>query len=397
MAMALQRHCGDVVAIGPIKPSFEIVRKAIRKGLKRLTGKTYLYTHTVGFSRQIARMAAQKMNGQNFDFVFAPAGSAEVAYLATDLPLVYLSDATFASVLNYYPEFSQVLKGSIRDAHMVEQSAINRASLILYSSSWAAESARRDYGADPCKVRVVPFGANLEEPPDAEPVLNKLSPDGCKLLFVGVDWAKKGGEIAFETLLELDRMGIPAQLTVVGCIPPHDIHHKNLRVVGSLDKNDSNQRRQLYQFYWDADFFLLPTRADCSPIALCEANAFGLPAITTDTGGIADIIENGKNGFRLPLSARGREYAEVIARTHSDKKKYDELRRNSRAAYDNRLNWDAWGIAVNKLVRDVLGYAETEVAAETTVTEAGPEGGTGLAWQPHVPAVEQKVAGGGKG
>ena len=64
----------------------------------------------------------------------------------------------------------------------------------------------------------------------------------------------------------------------------------------------------------------------------------------------------------------------MIAQTHSNKKKYGELRRNSRAAYDSRLNWDAWGIAVNRLVCDVLGYGETPAAAETTVAGPVPAG-----------------------
>ena len=260
-------------------------------------------------------------------------------------------------MLDYYPEFSRVLKGCIRDANTLEQSAINRASLVFYSSSWAADSARKDYGADAAKVRVVPFGANLEEPPSAEEVLNRGLSDTCRMLFVGVDWEKKGGKIAFETLLELERLGISAHLTIVGCVPPSDIRHKNLRLAGSLNKNDSCQRRQLYHLYRDADCFLLPTRADCSAIVLCEANAFGLPAITTDTGGIADIIENGKNGYRLPMSAGGREYAAVIARPLKQGK-IREMRRNSRAAYDSRLNWDAWGISVNSIICDALGYEQ---------------------------------------
>jgi glycosyltransferase involved in cell wall biosynthesis len=396
MATALQRHCGDVILIGPIEPPLEMLRKAIRRGLKVFTGKTYLYTHTIRFSRQIARIAAKRMAGEQFDFIVAPAGSGEIANLKTDLPVVYLSDATFASVLSYYPEFSRVLKGCIRDANTLEQSAIDRASLILYSSSWAADSACRDYNADPNKVRVVPFGANLEEPPDAEKVLTKVLSDTCKMLFVGVDWEKKGGKIAFETLVELERLGIPAQLTIVGCVPPSGIRHKNLRVVGSLDKNDSDQRRRLYQLYWDAHFFLLPTRADCSPIVLCEANAFGLPAITTDTGGIADIIENGRNGYRLPLSARGREYAELIAETYSNKARYGELRRNSRAAYDSKLNWDAWGIAVDKLVRDAIGYGKT---GDGMVAETGFAGKTCLPGQPddELATVEQEIVQGGNG
>lgn len=376
MAMALQRHCGDTILIGPIEPPLEILRRGLRKVLKLITGRTYLYTHTVSFSRQIARIAAKKMTHGQFDLIFAPAGAADIAFLNTDLPVVYLSDATVASVVNYYPEFSGVLRGCISDANLLEQTAINRASLILYSSSWAAQSAQKHYHANPNKVRVVPFGANLDEPPSAEEVLNRDHSDTCRMLFVGVDWEKKGGRIAFETLLELERMGVSARLTVVGCVPPRDIRHKNLCIVGSLNKNDAGQRRRLYKLYGEAEFFLLPTRADCSPIVLCEANAFGLPAITTETGGIADIIENGENGYRLPMTAGGKEYAHVIAQIYSDRERYENLRRQSRAAYDSRLNWDAWGTTVNQLVREALGYEEARPDTATLLAEPLPTGGT---------------------
>src|SRR5437868_107342 len=244
MAQALQRHCGDVTAIGPIRPSTMLVRKVLRKALKAV-GKRYLFTHTISFANETSRIAEERLAKSKFDLIFAPAGSAQVAYLNTKIPIVYLSDTTFSALLNYYPEFSDVSRPIILQANTIEQLAINRANLILYSSSWAAESARKDYHADPVKVHVVPFGANLDTPPPAKRVLNKTPSRLWKMLFVGVDWKKKGGDIAFETVTELVRLGVPAELTVVGCTPPKQLTpHKNVRVFPFLSKNDPDQRLQ---------------------------------------------------------------------------------------------------------------------------------------------------------
>jgi len=345
MAQTLQLHCGDVTPIGPIRPASLPLKKALRKAMRAM-GKNYLFTHSVAFANETARIAEQRLAEAQFDLIFAPAGSAQVAYLKTSVPIVYLSDATFSAILNYYPEFSGISQSMIHQANTVEQLAIDRARLVIYSSSWAAESARKDYGAEPEKVHVVPFGANLDQPPPAERVLNQRDSEVCKLLFVGVSWTKKGGDIALEALAALERLGVPAELTIVGCTPPGRIARENLRVFRTLNKNVAEERRQLETLYLESDFFLLPTRADCSPIVLCEAAAFGLPSISTDTGGVSEIIRNGENGFLLPPSARGIDYARVIAETYADKRKLQQMRICSRRSYDRQLNWDAWGRSV---------------------------------------------------
>ncbi len=350
MAQALQRHCGDVTALGPIRPGSMLPRKILRKALRTILAKKYLFTHSRSFARATGRVAEMRLANNAFDLIFAPAGSAQVAYLNTQIPIVYSSDTTFSAILNYYPEFSGLSQAIIRQANTIEQLAIDKAGLILYPSTWAAESARKDYHADPAKVHVVPYGANLDAPPLAERALAKTPSAVCKLLFVGVDWAKKGGDIAFETLVELERLGVATQLTVVGCIPPRHVRHSALRVFPFLDKNDRNQREQLETLYLEADFFLLPTRAECYGIVFCEATAFGLPAIGTDTGGVSQIVRNGENGFLLPPSARGAEYARLIAGVRADQEKLKQMQRGSRQAYDVCLNWDAWGKTVARLL-----------------------------------------------
>lgn len=360
MARALQRHCGEVTALGPIMPATLLPRRILRKAIRKFTGREYLFKHTTRFAKATARIAHRRLASSSFDVIFAPAGSAQIAYLDTNTPIVYMSDATFSAIVNYYPEYSRTSRAIIDQANSIEQLAIDKATLILYSSSWAADSARLDYYADPAKVHVVPLGANIEEAPPAERVLNKTPSDTCKLLFVGVDWAKKGGEIALEALVELERLGVPTRLTVVGCVPPKGLGDKKLHVFPFLNKNDPDQRRQLEDLYLEADLFVLPTRAECYGIVFCEANAFGLPAIGTNTGGVSEIIRSGENGFLLPPGARGMEYARVVADLWADKQKLQQMRRTSRQSYEARLNWDVWG----KTVSDLLATINLSAAAQ---------------------------------
>jgi len=62
-------------------------------------------------------------------------------------------------------------------------------------------------------------------------------------------------------------------------------------------------------------------------------------------------VKDGENGFLLPPSAGGAEYAALIAEVYRDEQRYAELVRSSRVVFETRLNWDAWGITVNKLMR----------------------------------------------
>ena len=49
-----------------------------------------------------------------------------------------------------------------------------------------------------------------------------------------------------------------------------------------------------------ADVFVLPSLHESSPNALIEAMGIGMPCIASDVGGIVDLIENGKDGLRVP-------------------------------------------------------------------------------------------------
>jgi glycosyltransferase involved in cell wall biosynthesis len=255
-------------------------------------------------------------------------------------------------VIDYYPEFANLSDSHKSNAEKFECSGIRRSAELIYPSSWAADSAIRDYGADPLKVHVVPFGANIDRPELAD---QRSDDRPCRLLFIGTHWIRKGGDIALEALQELERLGVSAELTIVGSAPPGGFSHPRVKVVPFINKNEPAGRAYLDELFRSSDFFLLPSRAECFSIALCEANAYGLPVLSTRTGGLPELVREGINGFLFSLDARGEEFAVRIRDVFRQPSFYKALRASSREEYESRLNWDAWGKKVKPILSAALG------------------------------------------
>jgi len=57
----------------------------------------------------------------------------------------------------------------------------------------------------------------------------------------------------------------------------------------------------------------------------------------------------------------------LIAQVYQDDAKYAKLVKSSRAAYEDRLNWDAWGRTVTKLIHEKLERIKSRTESNTTV------------------------------
>ena len=350
MSKALARHCDDVKNLGPLEPPLRNALRVYGRLRGGLGGRRFLHDRTVQLARACSREAARKLGSDRYDAIVSTASAIATAYLETDIPIVYISDATFALMEGYHPGFSNLTEKSHREGNEIEARAILGASVLAYPSRWAALSAVSDYGADEDRVHIVPFGANLDVAPSPDRVLGRREDGTCTLLFVGTNWERKGGDIALEAAIRMNEAGVRARLIVCGCTPPDSAAHPCMQVEGFLDKRDATKNARLERLYDGADFFLLPTRNDCYGIVFCEASAHGLPAIATATGGVPDVVIDGRNGYTLPEKARGDDYARLILDLFRDRARYAELRRTSRSEFDDRLNWDTWGNRIRSII-----------------------------------------------
>lgn len=128
-----------------------------------------------------------------------------------------------------------------------------------------------------------------------------------------------------------------------------------MEIIPFLNKRNAVERERLSQLFLEANFFLFPTIAEAFGIVLCEASAHGLPSLVRNTGGVGGAVTDGENGYLMPPDAKGKEYAERILWILKDTSAYDELVKTSRTAYEERLNWDAWGRLARPIFEQVAG------------------------------------------
>jgi glycosyltransferase involved in cell wall biosynthesis len=112
-------------------------------------------------------------------------------------------------------------------------------------------------------------------------------------------------------------------------------------------KSDADAARALST----ADVFLLPSVFEGTPLTLMEAMRSGLPAITTDTCGMRDVIQHDVNGLLVPMRSPG-----AISAALTRLKRDPELRaRLGRAAAAAPYSWEQSAAAVWQVYVSLLG------------------------------------------
>lgn len=224
------------------------------------------------------------------------------------------------------------------------------ASLNIYSSDWASAHARDAYRIDSEKIHTIPLGANLKDIPERVAVEEQVKhkhPNNPKLLFVGYDWERKGGEQAVALLRQLRSIGLNARLSIVGCTPEIQGSKDGLDMIGKLDKKKPEDAAMFERLMTESHFLVLPSKADCTAIVFSEAAAYGLPVLTTEVGGHGSIICHGENGFLYEPGIPAPLMAEDIQQMASKKYEYERMALNARRVFDERLSWDS---GINRLI-----------------------------------------------
>jgi glycosyltransferase involved in cell wall biosynthesis len=153
-------------------------------------------------------------------------------------------------------------------------------------SQWTKQSFVEDYGCREEDVAVIAPGINLEEFS-----IGDRNHELPRILFVGGDFERKGGDILLDVFRKRLRGRAELILVTRGQVSaePGVFVHRNVKA----------NSKALHELYRSSDIFALPTRADCFSLVCMEAQAAGLPTITTRVGGIPDVIKEGETGHLL--------------------------------------------------------------------------------------------------
>jgi len=348
MAKALQHYVGDVIPLIYPKPIKKWSPEYFLGKLKKPADKNF------NEKVQSAAISINKsLKNIEFDLLFAPMGSLLIPYLEINQPVIYLSDATFQLMNGYYfpkqPENSDIYLQ--RDN--IEKLALKKANLIVLSNTWAFNSVIDHYKIDTKKVCIIHSGPNFECIPDNKS-LSFYKMDGIiNLLMVGREWDRKGGDIGLEIVNTLNKHRVKSKLTICGMLPPVKYDKSIVNIYTFLDKTKNRDLIKLKELYQESHFLLFPSIAECNGIAGIEANAFGLPVIAHNTGGLSDYVKPGYNG-ELVDSLIPEDYINKILLYHNNAEKYKMLRFNSRQEYELRLNWAVWANKLSEKIKEIF-------------------------------------------
>jgi glycosyltransferase involved in cell wall biosynthesis len=171
--------------------------------------------------------------------------------------------------------------------HGLVRRTFHRAAMCIGWSEWARASFSRDYGVPDSRTAVVAPGVDLSE--WTLPSSRRAYGGPPRLLFVGGDFVRKGGDLLLDVFRAHFRGRCELDLVTRDAVPGEP----GVRVHRGLTTGSP----QLRQLYADADAFVLPTRGDCFSIATIEAMATGLPVVVSGIAGIPEIVAPQKSGY----------------------------------------------------------------------------------------------------
>ena len=317
---------------------------------KKIFNRGFNRNHFIAKAFLASKKLQKTLKKSDADLIFAPTTIADIAFLKTAKPIIYLNDATFHQLLNYYGGMSGFGWLSKKTTVFIEKLALQKSDFLIFSSNWAAKHAEDFYQIPKDKIEVIKFGSNTTAP---DKIVEKDYSGEITFLFLGVEWERKGGQIALDAIKILRDRNYPVKLQVVGCIPPVE-EAEAMNVIPFLNKNNPEEARQIFNFLQNSHFMFMPTRADCTPISFCEAASYGLPVISTDTGGVSAVVEPGETGILLPLNASSEQYADEIEILLQNSEQIRALSQNAREKYEKELNWSVCGEKMNKILLESI-------------------------------------------
>lgn len=330
----------------------------------RWRGRVFHRAKALGTARQRAAYARRLEAREAFDFWIMPMLD-YAAFIEGERPIVTFDDAPFTQLMELYDTFRRMPAGQKRDMWLLDRAAVARADRMIFASDWAARWAIDELGAAPEKVRVVPFGANIEPVPaaEAEATVARRLQSPHRLLFVGQDWERKGGPLVLEAFERLRRHHGDLELHLVGRVPlPLGRVREGVENHGYLKLADPADRARRDALYRSASVLVVPSQAEGLGIVFCEAAAMAMPSVGRAVGGIPTVVRDGVTGRLVSPEATAGELAAAIADVIATPDAYRRLALAAHRDQHERLNWRRFDRDLQATVTEML--AATAGAAD---------------------------------
>ena len=240
------------------------------------------FWHTPYIFKAIKRLLAKKLLNDEFVFTFQMQSLFDCSQ--PGVPHFVYTDHTHLANLNYpgYDNASLYPRRWIE----LEKQIYQNANLTFVRSSHIRQSLIEQYNYPKERIALVYAGNNVEITS-----YNNFDKkyEEQRILFVGLDWERKGGPELVEAFKQVLQTHPNATLTIVGASPQLQI--PNCQVVGKVAPSS------LMAYYKSATIFCMPTHLEPFGVVFLEAMQASLPIIATKVGAVPDFIKDNWNGI----------------------------------------------------------------------------------------------------
>lgn len=318
--------------IGPIDPQISRIERFISRVQKFLKiDRNYFF-----FSeRRLKNININYINNRqdtDLDFFFGA-----TPWVECDVRVKYVVylDIIFPHYVKLFLQDEKFSTVSINKICKKEMTFLQNASHIFWGSNWAKNEAELYYECKFKNSTVISTGGHIPRPDTFNTHFSKLN-----LLFISLNFNKKGGNIAYAALTQLKMKYKHIKLVVIGEKPPLEIlNDKNVEYVGMLDKNNPDDIKT-FQIHFNQSFFLVhPTVMDTMGAVIAESGYFGLPTIAPDNFGIPDLIKHKETGLLLRTPIDVNEIVNWLLYYLENENEYKLIRENAFRYYNLNHSW----------------------------------------------------------
>jgi glycosyltransferase involved in cell wall biosynthesis len=227
-------------------------------------------------------------------YAYLPCVAATAIASRFDVDSIVTVDAFPGISWTYGNRFVDLVAGTY--THTLGRATFALADRVIGLGEYLREDLRR-FTDDPSKIGVIPNGvdtdrytpARRESPPSSGP------DEPTELLYVGRLDTVKGVPHLLRAMAKLRREPKEYRLTIVGDGSHREDYEslcESLGIAGQVGFEgwQSNVR----PYYERADAFVLPSLSEGLPTVLMEAQATGLPVVSTDVGGVRELVGAGR-------------------------------------------------------------------------------------------------------
>lgn len=158
----------------------------------------------------------------------------------------------------------------------------------------------------------LPLGVTLEKSKIIYPAvsaellnmkLNRTQSSTLRILSVGRDSWKKGYRVGIDAMKMLADRGVDFHYTIVAGGDKKEIKYQiqDLNLEKYVTLIDKLPQEKVFLQHAESDLFLLPSFEEGVANVVLEAMALGTPVISTNCGGMEEVISDGHNGFIVPV------------------------------------------------------------------------------------------------